>query len=76
MMRSWGYLSCPRFSRESRKSMMVKGPILPMYIAVVAVENAKCFLGWFFVKRGDWVRDLVNKDAQAENEAWMVGSEE
>ena len=35
-------------------------PILPMYIAVVAVENAKCFLGWFFVKRGDWVRDLVN----------------
>ena len=35
-------------------------PILPMFIAVVAVENAKCFLGWFFVRRGDWVRDLVN----------------
>ena len=35
-------------------------PIVPMYAAVVAAENAKCFLGYFLVKRGKWVRDLVN----------------
>ena len=35
-------------------------PILPMYIAVQAVECAKCILGFIFVKRRVWVRDLVN----------------
>ena len=34
-------------------------PILPMYIAVQAMEFAKCFLGFFLVKRRKWVRDLV-----------------
>ena len=28
--------------------------------AVLAAENAKCFLGYAFVKRRAWVRDLVN----------------
>ena len=35
-------------------------PILPMVAAVLAAENAKCFLGYAFVKRRAWVRDLVN----------------
>ena len=51
-------------------------PILPMYAAVTAAENAKFFLGWFLVKRGGWVRDLVNGEPPAESEAWMIGSEE
>ena len=51
-------------------------PILPMFAAVAVAESVKCLLGWYFVKRGDWVRDLVNKECRAENEAWMAGSEE
>ncbi|MCR5576542.1 MAG: MATE family efflux transporter [Oscillospiraceae bacterium] len=35
-------------------------PILPMFAAVAVAESVKCLLGWYFVKRGDWVRDLVN----------------
>ncbi len=35
-------------------------PILPMYAAVLAAENAKCFLGYAFVRRRTWVRDLVS----------------
>ena len=35
-------------------------PIVPMYAAVLAAENAKCFLGYAFVRRRAWVRDLVN----------------
>ena len=35
-------------------------PILPMFAAVLAAESAKCFLGYYFVSRRTWVRDLVN----------------
>ena len=35
-------------------------PIVPMVAAVLAAENAKCFLGYAFVRRRAWVRDLVN----------------
>lgn len=34
-------------------------PIVPMVYAVLASENAKCVLGYLFVKRRSWVRDLV-----------------
>ena len=31
--------------------------------AVLAAENAKCFLGYAFVRRRSWVRDLVNENS-------------
>ena len=34
--------------------------VMYVYIAVQAVECAKCILGFIFVKRRVWVRDLVN----------------
>lgn len=34
-------------------------PILPMYTAVQAMEFVKCFLGYYFVKKKKWVKDLV-----------------
>ena len=36
-------------------------PILPMYIAVQSMELIKCVLGYFFVKRRKWVKDLVSR---------------
>ena len=41
-------------------SRMTQVPILPMYIAVQLVESSKCILGYIFVKRRVWVRDLVS----------------
>ena len=35
-------------------------PIIPMYIAVQAMEFVKCFIGYYFLKKRKWVRDLVN----------------
>ena len=35
-------------------------PILPMYIAVQSMEFIKCFIGYYFLKKRKWVRDLVN----------------
>ena len=35
-------------------------PILPMYIAVQGMEFVKCFVGYYFVKKRKWVRDLVS----------------
>ena len=35
-------------------------PIVPMYVAVQAMEFVKCFLGYYFLKKRKWVRDLVN----------------
>ena len=35
-------------------------PIVPMYIAVQAMEFTKCILGYYLVKKRKWVRDLVN----------------
>ena len=34
-------------------------PILPMFLAIQLVECCKCILGYVFVKRRVWVRDLV-----------------
>ena len=41
-------------------SRLTAMPILPMFALVTAAENAKCFLGYAFVRRRTWVRDLVN----------------
>ena len=38
-------------------------PILPMYTAVQAMEFVKCFLGYYFVKKKKWVKDLVRLEA-------------
>ena len=35
-------------------------PILPMYVAVQSMEFIKCFIGYYFLKKRKWVRDLVN----------------
>ena len=35
-------------------------PIVPMYIAVQAMEIIKCGLGYYFVKKRKWVKDLVS----------------
>lgn len=35
-------------------------PIVPMYILIQSTEAGKCILGYVFVKRRAWVRDLVN----------------
>ena len=35
-------------------------PIVPVYIAVQAMEFVKCILGYSFLKKRKWVRDLVN----------------
>ena len=35
-------------------------PILPMYIAVQSMEFIKCLIGYYFLKKRKWVRDLVN----------------
>ena len=35
-------------------------PIIPMYTAVQAMEFVKCFIGYYFLKKRKWVRDLVN----------------
>ena len=35
-------------------------PIIPMYIAVQAMEFVKCFIGYYFLKKRKWVRDLGN----------------
>lgn len=35
-------------------------PILPMYIAVQCMEFVKCLIGYSFLKKRKWVRDLVN----------------
>ena len=40
-------------------------PILPMYIAVQAMEFSKCFLGYYLVKKRTWVRDLVRPGTAA-----------
>ena len=36
-------------------------PIVPMYIAVQAMEFIKCGLGYYFVKKRKWVKDLVSR---------------
>ena len=35
-------------------------PIIPMYTAVQAMEFVKCFIGYYFLRKRKWVRDLVN----------------
>ncbi len=35
-------------------------PIIPMYIAVQAMEIPKCVLGFYLVRKRKWVRDLVS----------------
>ena len=35
-------------------------PILPMYITVQSMELIKCFIGYYFLKKRKWVRDLVS----------------
>jgi Na+-driven multidrug efflux pump len=35
-------------------------PIVPMYFTVQCMELIKCVLGYYFLKKRKWVRDLVN----------------
>ena len=35
-------------------------PLVPMSVAIECMELIKCMLGYFFVKRRKWVKDLVN----------------
>ena len=42
-------------------SRLTNLPILPMFIAVQAVEFSKCGLGYYLVKKQKWVRVLVSR---------------
>jgi putative MATE family efflux protein len=35
-------------------------PILPLYIAVQSLEFIKCLIGFVLIKKGIWVRNLIN----------------
>jgi len=35
-------------------------PLVPMSVAIESMELIKCVLGYFYVKRRKWVKDLVN----------------
>ena len=38
-------------------------PLVPMSVAIECMELIKCALGYFYVKRRKWVKDLVNREA-------------
>lgn len=38
-------------------------PVLPMFAIVQAVNLLKCVLGFIFVKRGDWLKNIVSGEA-------------
>ena len=35
-------------------------PIVPLYACCAALDIIKCALGYFFIKRGDWINNLVS----------------
>ena len=52
--------SCYFTLRAGGQAVITFVPIIPMYIAVQAMEFVKCFIGYYFLKKRKWVRDLVN----------------
>lgn len=34
-------------------------PIVPLYFLCQATEALKCVLGWYMLKRGSWIQNIV-----------------